>query len=161
MKRHTNRTIDRSGCPATALFLCLVCICFCLNNCVDPNLGDGTKSPLMMADFVQNDIHPLIFFYFWRPVYYLLDAEEQFFPGKSKEKRARLWAGIDKNIGTKMCWKLVDDDSGEIICRSTIHSAIEPGSANLQVDPINSLPDPPILPDTSYILDEFYVVSKF
>ena len=77
------------------------------------------KSPLMMANFVQNDISPLIFFYFWQPVYYLLDAEEQSFPGKSKEMRAR-WAGIDENIGTKMCWKLVDDNSGEIINRSTI-----------------------------------------
>ena len=74
-----------------------------------------------MANFVQNDISPLIFFYFWQPVYYLLDAEEQSFPGKSKEMRAR-WAGIDENIGTKMCWKLVDDNSGEIINRSTIRS---------------------------------------
>ena len=63
VKRHTNRTMDRSGCPATAWFLCLVYVCFCLNHCVDPNLGDGTKSPLMMANFVQNDISPLIFFY--------------------------------------------------------------------------------------------------
>ena len=113
-----------------------------------------------MANFVQNDISPLIFFYFWQPVYYLLDAEEQSFPGKSKEKRAR-WAGIDENIGTKMCWKLVDDDNGEIICSSTIRSTIEPGSANLQVDPINSLPDPPVLPDTSDILDDFMSLVNF
>lgn len=33
-----------------------------------------------------------------------------------------------------MCWKLVDDLSGEIICRSTICSAIDLGTANLQVD---------------------------
>ena len=40
-----------------------------------------------------------------------------------------------------MCWKLVDDVSGVIICRSTIYSAIEPGTANLQVDPIEPRPD--------------------
>ena len=56
----------------------------------------------MMANFAQNDISPLIFFFFWQPVYYLLDATEQSFPGKSKEMRAR-WAGIDEIIGTKMC----------------------------------------------------------
>ena len=158
VKRHTNRTMDRNGCPATAWFLCLVYVCFCLNHCVDPNLGDGTKSPLMMANFVQNDISPLIFFYFWQPVYYLLDAEEQSFPGKSKEMRAR-WAGIDENIGTKMCWKLVDDNSGEIINRSTIRSAIEPGAANLQVDPIKLIPDPTAAPNeaptTGTLLDDF------
>ena len=49
IKRHTNRTMYRSGCPATAWFLCLIYVFFCLNNCVDPNLGDGTKSPLMIA----------------------------------------------------------------------------------------------------------------
>lgn len=106
--------MDRSGAPQAAWFLCLVYICFCLNHYIDPNLGDGTKSPLMMASLVQNDISLLIFFFFWQPVYYPLDADEQSFPGKSKEMRAR-WAGVDEKIGTKMCWKLVDDSSGEII----------------------------------------------
>ena len=46
------------------------------------------------------------------------------------------WAGVDENIGAKMCWKIVDDVSGEIICRSTIRSAIELVTANLKVDPI-------------------------
>ena len=45
VKRHINRTMDRSGAQPAAWFLCLVYICFCLNHCVDPNLGDGTKSP--------------------------------------------------------------------------------------------------------------------
>ena len=49
VKRHTDRTMDCSGAPPAAWFLCLVYICFCLNNCVDPNLGDGTKSPIMMC----------------------------------------------------------------------------------------------------------------
>ena len=106
--------MDRSGCPATAWFLCLVYVCFCLNNCVHPNLGDGTKSPLMMTSFAQNDISPLLFFYFWESIYYLRDATEQSFPGKSKEKRGR-WAGVSEDIGPKMCFKIVDDDSGEII----------------------------------------------
>ena len=55
-----------------------------------------------MVNFVQNDINPLIFSFFWQPVYYLLDEDEQSLPGKSKETRAQ-WAGIDENIGTKMC----------------------------------------------------------
>ena len=135
MKRHTNRRMDRSGALPIAWFLCLVYICLCLNSCVDPYLGDGTKYPLMMACFAQNDVSPVLFFFLWQPVYYLLDESEQSFPGKSKEMRAR-WAGVDEKIGAKMCWKVVDDVSGEIICRSTIRSAVEPGTENLQVDPV-------------------------
>ena len=37
VKRHNNRIIDRSKAPGTAWFLCLVYICLCLNNCLDPN----------------------------------------------------------------------------------------------------------------------------
>ena len=66
-------------------------------------------------------------FYFWQPVYYLLDPTDQSFPGKSKEKRAQ-WAGVDESIGAKMCYKLVDDESGKIICRLVIRSATDTGT---------------------------------
>ena len=64
VKRHTARTMDRSGAPGAAWFLCLVCICLCLNNCVDPKLGVGTKSPIRMECFAHNDISMLLKFYF-------------------------------------------------------------------------------------------------
>ena len=162
IKRHTNRTMDRSGAPPAAWFLCLVHIYFCLNHCIDQNLGDGTKSPLMMANFVQNNISPLILFFFLQPVYYLLDANEQ---SKSLEMRSR-WIGVDENIGTKMCWKLVDDNSGEKVYRSTICSAIEPGTANLQVDPLEPLtmsvePLEPIGDHDHALLDDFMSLADF
>ena len=65
VKRHTDRTMDRSGAPGKAWFLCLVYICLCLNNGVDPKLGDGTKSPIMMCCFAHNNISMLLNFYFW------------------------------------------------------------------------------------------------
>ena len=77
----------------------------------------------------------LLNFYFWQPVYYLIDPTAQSFGVISKEKRAR-WAGVDEQIGAKMCYKLVDDETGKIINRSVIHSATEPGTKNLRVDPI-------------------------
>ena len=131
--------MDKSGVPGTAWFLCLVYIYLCFNNCVDPKLGDGTKSPIMMACFAHNDISMLLNFYFWQPVYYLLDPEDQLFGIKSKEKRAR-WASVDEYIGAKMCYKLVDDESSNIVCRSVIQSATEPGTDKLRIDPIKSLP---------------------
>ena len=64
----------------------------------------------MMACIAFNDIIMLLNFYFWQPVYYLLYPEDQSFGVKSKEKPAR-WAGVDEEIGSKMCYKLVDDES--------------------------------------------------
>ena len=108
-----------------------------------------------MACFAHNDISMLLNFYFWQPVYYLLDPTDQSFGVKSKEKRAR-WAGVDEKIGTKMCYKLVDDKTGKIINRSVIRSATEPGTANLRVDPIELLPT-----DPDDILDEMMSTADF
>ena len=71
------------------------------------------------------------------------------------------WAGVDENICTKMCWKLVNDNSGEIINLLTIRSAIEPGSANLQVDPLKPLPAPVVDTNIDDILDDFISVADF
>ena len=65
-------------------------------------------------------------------------------------------AGVDENIGAKMCYKLVDDDSGKIICRSVIRSATEPGTATLRVDPIELLPS-----DADAIFDEMMTCADF
>ena len=74
---------------------------------------------------------------------------------KSKKKRAR-WAGVDKKIGAKMCYKLVDDETGKIINRSVICSTTEPGTANLRVDPVEPLP-----PDLDDIFDEIMSIDDF
>ena len=66
--------------------------------------------------------------------------------------RAR-WASVDENIGTKICWKLVEDNSGEIINQSTIRSTIESGAAKLQVHPLETLPKP--ADDATDILNDF------
>ena len=66
-----------------------------------------------------------------------------------------------------MCWKLVGNASGEIICRSTIRSAIEPGTANLQIDPLKLIPNPiehvedPLLSKTTKLLDAFMSLDNF
>ena len=73
--------------------------------------------------------------------------------------RAR-WAEIDENIGTKMCWKLVDDVSGELVCRSTIRSAIEAGTAYLQIGLLESLPDS-VEPSELTLLDDFISLANF
>ena len=75
--------------------------------------------PIMMTCFAHNYFSMLLDFYFLQPVYYLLDPIYQSSPGKSKEMRVR-WANMDRSIVAKMWYKLVDDDSEKIICRSVI-----------------------------------------
>ena len=61
-----------------------------------------------------------------------------------------------------MYWKLVDDNSGKIICRSVICSATKPGSANLQVDPIKPLPKDAIIDiEEDTMLDKFMSFANF
>ena len=61
-----------------------------------------------------------------------------------------------------MYYKLVDDESGKIICQSVIRSATEPGTTNLRIDPIEPLPPDAIHstePDT--MLDEMMTAADF
>jgi hypothetical protein len=81
----------------------------------------------------MTDISPLLYFYFWQPVYFLVDESEQHFPGKSKELRGR-WVGIT-------------DDTGEEVCRSAIRLALDPTMKNLREDPIEIEKDPISLED--------------
>jgi hypothetical protein len=98
-------------------FLALSYVIFCLNHYVDPNLADGTKSPIQVATFLMTDISPLLYFYFWQSVYFLVDESEQHFSGKSKELRGR-WVGISEHIGNKMTYKIIIDDTGEEVCQN-------------------------------------------
>ena len=135
VKRYTNRVMDRSGCPPYVWFLALSYVIFCLNNCVDPTIGEGNKSPLQIATFQMTDISPLLYFYFWEPVYYLVDESEQHFPSKSKEMRGR-WVGISEHIGNKMTYKIISDTTGNEICRSAIRTARDNTMKNLREDPV-------------------------
>jgi hypothetical protein len=123
------------------LFLALSYVIFCLNHCVDLNLADGTKSPLQVATFLMTDISPLLYFYNWQPVYFLVDESEQHFPGKSKELCGR-WVGISEHIGNKMTYKIITDDTEEEVCRSAIRSALDQTMKNLREDPIEIVKDP-------------------
>jgi hypothetical protein len=94
----------------------------------------------------MTDISPLLYFYFWQPVYFLVDKSEQHFPGKSKELCDR-WVGISEHIGNKMTYKITTDDTREEVCRSAIRSALDPTMKNLREDPIEIEKDPISLED--------------
>ena len=61
-----------------------------------------------------------------------------------------------------MCYKHVDDESGEIICRPVIRSVTEPDTANLCIDPVEPLPSNALHntePDA--MLDELMTLADF
>ena len=54
-----------------------------------------------------------------------------------------------------MCYKLVDDESGKIVCCAVIRSATEPGTANLRIDPIEPLP-----PDAIHSIESYAMLNE-
>ena len=111
VKRFTNRTLDRSGAPPGFWLFAMLLVIFCLNHTVDPSLADGTQTPLGYATGTVRDVSSLMQFSFWEPVYYLTDASERTFPGKSEEKRGQ-WIGISENIGAPITF-IVASNNGK------------------------------------------------
>ena len=120
--------------PGFTWFLCMSWVCVILNHSVDPSIGDGTMTLLMMSTFNMTDISPLLVFTFWQLVYILLVAKEQSFPGKSKEVCSH-FAGICEHIGHNMTFKILLDEPHEVICCSLVFSALDPDLLNVCLEP--------------------------
>jgi hypothetical protein len=134
VKRLCNTILDRTGAPAYCWLLCLMYVCFVLNNAFSEVIQ---STPLPQAYGTDNDISPMLYFLFYEPVYYLVD--ETTFPSKSKELHRR-WVGVSENVGHFMTYKILTDDTRRIIHCSNIRSAADPTARNLRLDPLNDEP---------------------
>ena len=74
-------------------------------------------------------------FSFWEPVYYKVDENESDhrFPSQSNEKRGH-WVGFADNKGDHLTWKILSNETQQIITRSVVRSANKT-SPNLSLDP--------------------------
>jgi hypothetical protein len=106
-------------------------VCFVLNNTFSEVIQ---STPLRQAYGTDNDISPMLYFLFYKPVYYLVD--ETTFPSESKELRGR-WVGVSQNVGHFMTYKILMDDTHRIIHRSNIRLPADPNARNLHLDPLN------------------------
>jgi hypothetical protein len=79
----------------------------------------------------------MLYFSFYKPVYYLVD--ETTFPSESKELH-RQWFGVSKNVGHFMTYKILTDDTHQIIHHSNICLVADPNARNLRLDPLNDKP---------------------
>jgi hypothetical protein len=129
-----NSILDQTGAPAYCWLLCLMYVCFVLNNAFSEVIQ---STPLCQAYGTDNNISPMLYFSFYEPVYYLVD--ETTFPSKSKELR-RQWVGVSKNVGHFMTYMILTDDTHRIIHRSNICLAADPNARNLRLDPLNDKP---------------------
>jgi hypothetical protein len=82
VKRLCNTILDRTSAPSYCWLLCLMYVCFVLNNSFSEVIQ---STPLRQAYGTDNDISPMLYFSFYEPVYYLVD--ETTFPSESKELR--------------------------------------------------------------------------
>jgi hypothetical protein len=136
VKRLCNTILDQTGALAYCWFLCLMYVCFVLNNTFSAVIQ---STPLCQAYGTDIDISPMLYFLFYEPVYYLVD--ETTFPSESKELCGR-WVGVSENVGHFMTYKILTDDTRQIIHRSNIRSAADPSARNLRLDPLNdALPE--------------------
>jgi hypothetical protein len=140
VKAITNTILDRTGSPAYLWLLCLMYVCFLLNNTSSKALSGAV--PIQVLTGSTNDISPLLQFRWYEPVYYLVDDSP--YPSDPREKRG-YFVGIAEHVGHAMTFKVLTDDTRKIIYRPNIRSASDPKTRNLRLDPINDEKASPII----------------
>jgi hypothetical protein len=109
-------------------------VCFLLNNTSSKALSGSV--PIQVLTGSTNDIRPLLQFQWYEPVYYMVDDSS--FLSDSHEWRGYFVGITEHHVGHAMTFKVLTDDTKKIIYHSNIHSALDPKSHNLHLDPLNS-----------------------
>jgi hypothetical protein len=125
-KRLCGSIMDRTGTPSSYWLLCLLYVVFLLNHLASDTLGGLT--PLELADGQKPDISALLQFRWFEPVLYAADPS---FPSTSNERSGR-WVGIAENQGDALTYKILTDDTQQVITRSAVRSALDPLNPNLR-----------------------------
>ena len=122
VKTAANRIMDRTGAPAHTWFLCLAYVCFLLNHTYNANIGDV---PLTRLTGSTVDISVLLKFFFWQKVLY--KKVKSGFPSESTEALGHI-VGISEHCGHALTWKILTDDTQQIIYRSLVrpYTAADP-----------------------------------
>ena len=123
-KRYTNTVMNTSGCPACCWLLCLQYICVVLNHLASPTLQG--ICPVQALEGTTPDISFMLHFSFYEPVYYRINSSEPNlnFPSSSNEKKG-YWVGFADNPGDRLTWRILTEDTQNIIICSGIRSALQ------------------------------------
>ena len=133
VKKYINTLMNLTRAPVHCWLLCLVYVWSLLNVTVSPVLGHLT--PIQVLTGHVPDISHFLHFSFWEPVYYEVDENESDhkFPSHSNEKRG-YWVGSADYKGDHLTWKILTDETNQLITRSAVRSAKIP-SPNLRLHP--------------------------
>ena len=129
IKAMTNAIMDRTGTPAQFWILATLYVIFLMNHICLSSLGD--ISPLHFVKGHAQDISALLHYRWWEPVYYLDDDGQ--FPSVSREKRGR-WVGVAENVGDVLTYHVLTEDTGRVIQRSVLRSALDPENINYRAE---------------------------
>ena len=77
--------------------------------------------PVQALEGTTPDISFMLHFSFYEPVYYRIDSSEPDlnFPSSSNEKKG-YWVGFANNQGDRLTWRILTEDTQEIIIRSGV-----------------------------------------
>ena len=126
----TNTLLDRSGSPASTWLLAITYVCFILNHTFCNSIN---SVPIQQLTGSTGGIIPLLRFSWYQPVYYKIDDSD--FPSETREKRGH-FVGISEHVGHAMTFKVLTDDTNNIISRSNVRSTGLPLEYNLRLDPL-------------------------
>ena len=110
----TNVVMDRTGAPAKYWLLCLMYVATLLNFTANPSLN--WQIPEAVLNGNTTDCWILTQFHFNEPVWYAIDNH---FPSESPE-RPGVFVGLALNKGDQLTFKVVDDETEEILVRSVV-----------------------------------------
>ena len=117
VKRTANTVLDRTGARPSTWLLCMLYVIFVLNH----TFCNSIKAlPLQRLNKSTTDISPLLFFGFWKKVYYIHDGSN--FPSETIEGHDH-FVGISEHVGNAMTFKILTSDTNKIIHRSVVRSA--------------------------------------
>ena len=121
VKRYINTLMNLTGAPAHCCLLCLLYVCSLLNVTASPAPGD--LAPLQALTGQVPDISHFLYFSFLESVYYKVDENEpdHRVPSQSNEKQGH-WVGFADNKGDHLTWKILTDETNQIITRSAVRS---------------------------------------
>ena len=136
LKDMTNNVMDRSGCPPSCWLLALMYVTLLLNHLAHQSLN--WRTPLEALTGQTPDISAFLEFEFFQPVYFAADNK---FPSQSPEQKGR-WVGIAESTGDVLTYKILTDDTQEIIHRSAVRPAGDPDATH-PTHPVNKRLDAP------------------
>jgi len=131
-------TMDRTGCPASMWFLILCWVCFVLNYSACKSLQWQIPIAILMG--FDPDISFLLEYSFWEPVLYAVDNH---FPSQSPEKTGR-FVGFAHNIGDILTFRILTDDTNQIITRSVVRPRMSSKNPNRRLDPFGGEENQPV-----------------